>query len=150
MDRNDFQAALAKKLRKQTSLLTDEEVAFAARMTLKMLKESFGDNPYFNAQSMERIIRWSSLRARCEREREKRSLSLKDVSERLKIPQYRLRAIESGKLAAFEPEMAREYFRFLGIDRWIDRWRRANRDLAKYAGLGPLAERSRKRRSRQE
>ena len=148
MDRNDFQAALAKKLRKQTSLLTDEEVAFATRMTFKMLRESFGDNPYFNAQSMERIIRWSSLRARCEREREKRSLSLKDVSERLKIPQYRLRAIESGKLAAFEPEMAREYFQFLGIDRWIDRWRRANRDLADLTGLDSPSKERRKRRSR--
>ncbi|MFA4836988.1 MAG: helix-turn-helix domain-containing protein [Dehalococcoidia bacterium] len=149
MDRNGFQAALAKKLRKQTSLLTDEEVAFVTRRTLKMLRESFGDNPYFDAQSMGRIIRWSSLRARCEREREKRNLSLKDASVRLKIPQYRLRAIESGELAAFEPEMAREYFQFLGIDRWIDRWRRANRDLADLAWFDSSSKERRKRRSSQ-
>ena len=71
MDSNDFQAVLAKKLRRKTSLLTDEEVVFVTSMTLKMLEDSFGDNPHFDVQSMERIVRWSSLRARCEREREK-------------------------------------------------------------------------------
>ena len=135
MDSSDFQAVLTKKLRRQTSMLTDEEVAFVTSMTLKMLKESFGDNPYFNAQSMERIVRWSSLRARCEREREKLGLSLKDASVRLKMPQYRLRAIECGDLGTFEPAMAREYFHFLGIERWVARWRKANRELAERAGF---------------
>lgn len=134
MDKNDIQAVL-KKLRRKTSILTDDEIAFATKMTLEMLEDSFGDNPYFETQSIERIIRWSSLRTRCEREREKRGLSLKDVSMQLKIPQYRLRAIEYGELGTFEPAMARKYFRFLGIERWVARWRKANRELAERAGL---------------
>lgn len=131
----DLQAALARKLRNQTGIFTDEEVAFLTSMVLNTLKDSFGDNPHFAPQSTEKIIRWSSLRARCEREREKRGLSLKDVSARLKIPQYKLKAIEYGELETFEPVMAKNYFHFLGIERWVARWRRANRELAEQAGL---------------
>lgn len=145
MSNTEFAIKLTKKLRKRTSLLTDEEVAFAVRMTLKLLRESFGDYPSFNDQSMERIVRWNSLRAKCELEREKRGLSLKDVSVRLKIPQYRLKAIECGDFAAFKPELAREYFHFLGIDNWINRWRRVNRELSVQVGLFPRANRSLKR-----
>jgi hypothetical protein len=134
MDKNEIQAVL-KKLRRKTSLLKDEEVAFITKMTLELLEDSFGDNPHFEARSMERIVRWLSLRTRCEREREKRGLSLKDASMQLKIPQYRIRAIEYGKLGTFEPEMARKYFRFLGIERWVARWRKANRELAELAGI---------------
>ena len=134
MDKNDIEAVL-KKLRRKTSLLKDEEVAFITKMTLELLEDSFGDNPHFEAQSMERIVRWSSLRTRCEREREKRGLSLKDASMQLKIPQYRLRAIECGELRTFEPAMARKYFRFLGIESWVARWRKANLELAGLAGI---------------
>ena len=148
MDSNDIQAALAKKLRRQTSILTDEEVTFITNMTLNMLEDSFGDNPHFNTQSMERIVRWSSLRARCEREREKQGLSLKDASVRLKIPQYRLRAIECGELGTFEPAMAREYFRFLGIERWVAGWRKANHELAERAGFSSLTTERRERGKR--
>jgi hypothetical protein len=144
MDMTDFQATLVRKLRRQTSILSDAEVALLTSIAVKRLEESFGDNPYCNAQSMEDIIRWSALRARCEQERKKRGLSLKDVSLRLKIPQYRLRAIEYGELAAFQPEMAREYFGFLGIEHWVARWRKANREMAERAGLTPLTAERRK------
>lgn len=51
------------------------------------------------------------------------------------IPQYRLRAIESGQLSAIRPDLARRYFRTLGIEDWVTRWCRANRELAARAGL---------------
>jgi hypothetical protein len=51
------------------------------------------------------------------------------------IPQYRLRAIEGGHLSALRPDLARRYFRVLGIEEWVKRWCQANRELATRAGL---------------
>lgn len=51
------------------------------------------------------------------------------------IPQYRLRAIESGRLSEIRPTLAQRYFRILGIEDWVMRWCRANRNLAIRAGL---------------
>ena len=51
------------------------------------------------------------------------------------IPQYRLRAIESGLIEGFRPELARRYFRVLRIEDWVARWCRANRGLATRVGL---------------
>ncbi len=135
MDKNDIQASIKKKLRRKTSLLTDEEVDFVTGMMLEVFDDSFGENPFITAESIEKTVRWSPLRVRCEREREKSGLSLKDAAKQLKIPQYRLKAIENGELRSFDPEMARKYFRFLGIERWVARWRKANRELAERAGF---------------
>jgi DNA-binding transcriptional regulator YiaG len=135
MSKKSFEALLAAKVRRHTSILNDEEVAFLTKMALRTLRNSFGDNPCFDSQSMERIIRWSSLSAKCEEAREKLGLSLRDVSRRLKIPQYRLRAIESGESGAFQPELADGYFLFLGIQGWVARWKRANRQLADSVGF---------------
>jgi len=41
------------------------------------------------------------------------------------IPQYRLRAIESGHLSEIRPALADRYFRVLGIEDWVTRWCRA-------------------------
>jgi hypothetical protein len=52
------------------------------------------------------------------------------------IPQYRIRAIEDGHLARVRAGLARRYyFRVLGVESWVERWIRANRELAGRAGL---------------
>ena len=53
----------------------------------------------------------------------------------LGIPQYRLRAIDCGHLREIRPDLARRYFHFLGIEAWVARWCRANRELARHVGL---------------
>ena len=51
------------------------------------------------------------------------------------IPQYRLRAVESGHLSEIRPDLAYRYFRILKIEDWVTRWCQANRELAARAGL---------------
>jgi len=133
-------AALIRKVRRKTSILSDEEVAVAARAVREMLRASLGNavDMYLGGQRSEDIVRWSSLMARCEEERNRRGLSIRGVSLRLGIPQYRLRAIESGGLDGFAPEMAHRYFEFLRIEAWLKRWRKANRELAERARLFPM------------
>jgi hypothetical protein len=81
----------------------------------------------------EDTIRWHALGARCAEARGARGI--REVSVALAIPQYRLRAIERGHLREIRPDLARRYFHFLGIEAWVARWCRANRELARRAGL---------------
>lgn len=53
----------------------------------------------------------------------------------LKVPRYRLEAVEAGRLGELTPEIAHRYFIFLGIESWVKRWLRANPGLARRAGL---------------
>jgi hypothetical protein len=55
----------------------------------------------------------------------------------LKVPRYRLAAIEAGTRGELKPEIARRYFRFLGIEPWVRRWSRANLQLARRVGIVP-------------
>jgi hypothetical protein len=91
-------------------------------------------------------VRWGSLQARCEEEREKRGLSLKAVSLDLNIPQYRIQAIEKGSLRYVRPDFAHRYFRYLQIESWVTRWARMNVSLARRAGLTPFPKRTKENR----
>jgi hypothetical protein len=140
-------ARLAKKLRRKTSILTDDEVEVAAHHVRRLLGEVVGSELDFSSNRTEDTVRWSSLRARCEQERQKRKLGFKEISSQLKIPQYRLRSVEDGRLGEFNPDIAHEYFKFLGIEPWVKRWARANGDLAKRTGIIPFPGSRRKRPS---
>ncbi len=82
-------------------------------------------------------MRWSSLKERCEQARAARGMSLREAALALKVPMYRLAAVEAGTLGELKPDVARQYFRFLGIEPWVRRWSRANRGLAKRTGIAP-------------
>jgi hypothetical protein len=138
MDDTKKTEALARKCRKRTSILNDEEVEFL----MNEISLALGEKTMGVVRSLGLVpsdgVRWGSLQARCEEERERRGLSLKDVSRELKIPQYRLRAIEGGRLKELRPNLAHRYFRYLGIDSWVRRWSRANDELARRSGIKPF------------
>ena len=90
-----------------------------------------GDESYLNRS--EDTIRWHALGARCAEARGARGI--REVSVAVGIPQYRIRAIERGHLREIRPDLARRYFHFLGIEAWVARWCRANRELARRIGL---------------
>jgi hypothetical protein len=86
-------------------------------------------------------------RVRCAQARGTRGI--RDIAVATGIPQYRLRAIETGRLTEFRLGLAGRYFRFLGIETWIAQWCRANRELATRVGLldaGPRDRRARQPR----
>ena len=137
--------ALATKLHKRTSILTDDEVALVTQEISRALGPESSEIIKSCGLVMSDTVRWGSLRARCEEEREKRGLSLKDISSDLKIPQYRLRAIEQGTLREMKAELAHRYFRYLGIESWVKRWARGNAELARRSGITPFPRRLRSR-----
>jgi hypothetical protein len=137
---------LEKKLAADPSaILNPAEIRVLDRELQRLLVSSF---PGLSANILARsadTIRWQTVGARCAQARGARGI--RDVSGALGIPQYRLRAIEGGRLSEFRVDLARRYFHFLGIEPWVTAWCRANRELASRVGL--LDPRPREPRTRQ-
>jgi transcriptional regulator with XRE-family HTH domain len=128
---------LVRKLKRNpTAILLDDEIAILMREALEMMPElsllAESTGTFF-----EDGFRWSSLGARCKQARAERGISIKDAAARLKIPQYRVAAVEEGRLRELVSDLAWKYFDFLGVDPWVKKWIRANRELASRAGLAP-------------
>ena len=75
--------------------------------------------------------RWDALGMRCRQPHGARSI--REVS--IRIPQCRLRAVESGLLSEVRTDVARRYSHFLGIEEWVAEWCRSNRELALRVGF---------------
>jgi hypothetical protein len=133
MKRTPALVRLEKKLASDScAMLNTSEIRLLDREVRRLLIASFpGVETYLDGS--EDTIRWHALGARCAQARGARGI--RDVSVALGIPQYRLRAIERGHLREIRPDLARRYFHFLGIEAWLARWCRANRDFARRVGL---------------
>lgn len=127
---------LARKLeRNRAALLTDAEVSLLAEEVRKAFAASFPLAPAQAVHDTERLIRWQPLGERCRQARGERGWGFRDASVVTQIPQYRIRGIENGRLSLVRADLARRYFRALGIESWVARWIRANRELAEHVGL---------------
>jgi hypothetical protein len=130
---------LERKLqRDRTALLGKVEVSLLAAEVRAAFAASFPHVAIEMAGNVEDLVRWRPLGARCGEARAGRGWSYKDASAATGIPEYRIKAIEEGRLREVKPELARRYFGALGIDDWVARWARANRELAARV-LGLLA-----------
>jgi hypothetical protein len=75
---------------------------------------------------MERSIRFMAVSSRTKARREALGLTLKQAAGILKVPQYRLKAIEEGRQQEILPEVLEAYLRLLGLKPWFGQWRKAN------------------------
>ena len=136
MQKNETLTEVVRKLRRnKATILSDEEVDLLARAMRAVLGPAFAEIPRHLTVRVDDIVRWASLTARCEQARAERGISIKDVALALRLPQYRLKAVEAGTLREIKGEVALQYFRFLGMERWVKRWARANRELAVRVGI---------------
>ena len=120
---------LERKLaRDRRAILSAADVHLLDSELRRALVASFPDLPAEALERSEDTIRWYALGQRCQEARGARGL--RDVSAGSGIPLYRLRAVENGLLSEIRADLARRYFSFLGIEDWVARWCRANKDLA--------------------
>lgn len=133
MKRTPALVRLEKKLASDPCAILDTaEIRLLDREVRRALIASFpGVEAYLDRS--EDTIRWHALGARCAEARGARGI--REVSVVLGIPQYRLRAIERGHIREIRPDLAHRYFHFLGVEAWVSRWCRANRELARRVGF---------------
>lgn len=75
------------------------------------------------------MIRFLYIASLCRNRREEMGLSLKEVSQRLKIPQYRLRAAEDSAIRQITRASLNAYVQFLGLVDQFAHWRHENGDV---------------------
>jgi hypothetical protein len=77
------------------------------------------------------VVRFFAVTSRCIATREKAGLTLQDVAKRLRVPQYRIRDIESGHLNRIAPVVFRKHIELLELTAWYREWSASNPELAK-------------------
>ena len=120
----------------ETRILSEEAVGQTTKALRKLLRAEFPGMPPEFLSSAEDTVRMQSLRSRFRQARESRDLTVKEVSARLKVPQYRLKAVEEGRLSEIDSTVFEKYSDFLGLDQWVRQWIESNRKLAKNLGIG--------------
>jgi len=113
-----------------TTILSDQE----ARDTVQGIRVLFGEQFVSMADSygasLEDAVRFGPLARRCEQKRTVLGRSAKQVAADLRIPQYRLKAIEARTLYEVDPKILVAYISYLGLQRWSARWKGANPEIA--------------------
>ena len=120
----------------KTTILTDAQVR---RLTRDIIRTAFTPGTVAYMQQLgvnfEDSIRLISLQAKCEEAREGLGLTIKEVAVRLKAPQYRIKAIEEGRLKQMLPDVLMKYINFLELEDWFRQWAEANPKLAEKLGV---------------
>jgi transcriptional regulator with XRE-family HTH domain len=88
------------------------------------------------------VVRFLAVKSRCVAAREKAGLTLQDVAKQLRVPQYRIRDIESGHLNRITPSLLREYIELLGLTAWYEEWSLSNPELVRWLEGGISGSRS--------
>ena len=120
----------------ETRILSEEEVAQITKALRKILREEFPSLQPGLLSSVEDTVRMQSLRSRFRQARESMNLTFKEVATRLKVPQYRLKAVEEGSLSEIDRTVFTKYSDFLRLEQWVSQWVESNRKLAAKLGIG--------------
>jgi len=115
---------------KATTILVPEQIAAVKEGIERLLGPTVVSAFRDYRLDTEGMLRFMSVGAKLRELREMKALELKGVAAHLRIPQYRLREIESSSVNNVVGEIVLRYARFLGAGRWLRRWCSMNPSLA--------------------
>ena len=118
-------------------ILLEDEIRLISQRLREVMGQPFIDLPEQYGLNFEDNLRFQTVTVRLWEAREDRGKSLKDAAATLKVPQYRHRDIEDGRLKNFLRDVLIDYVGFLKLKRWFGRWKGANPGLAAQFGLRP-------------
>jgi hypothetical protein len=75
------------------------------------------------------MLRFQIVSEMCRSQREKKGLNLKQVALSLKVPQYRLKYIESSSVKYISVDILKNYIDYLGLRKWFNLWKKHNLDV---------------------
>ena len=104
-----------------------------ADLVVERMRETLGfdisdmlDNLNINPSQ---IVRLRYIADLCRSTREQKNLSLKEVSSVVKIPQYRLKAIEECSISEMFLDDLEKYIKFLDLEDIFNSWTKENQDV---------------------
>jgi len=75
------------------------------------------------------MIRFQMVSGMCRSEREKKGFTFKQISLNLKVPQYRLKDVESSSVTNIDADILEDYINYLGLRKWFNSWKKHNMDV---------------------
>jgi hypothetical protein len=121
-----------------SKLLSEREVNQLARLLRDCVRRELPTLTQFDLRKAHHLVRIHPLSTRCREARERMGLSVKVAAAQAGAPQYRLKAIESGRQSEFNADVFVRYARLLAIEDWVSRWMELNPRLARDLGLVPF------------
>jgi len=79
--------------------------------------------------NMHHLVRFMPVAKYCQKKREALNLSLKEIGLKLKVPKYKLKAIEETSLHEIKHEILIQYIKFLNIEKEFELWAQENQDI---------------------
>ena len=119
----------------ESKILNDEEIKAIVFLAQKTFGRTFFDKTGEFDFSFENMLRFRAVSARCRDARIRLGLSIKETALKLKVPQYRIKAIENASVREIVPDALLKYVAFLGLEKWFHRWITANQALASKIGI---------------
>ena len=120
---------------KATTILAPEQIAAVKEGIERLLGSTVVSAFRDYRLDTEGTLRFMSVGAKLRGLRDMKGLELKEIAAHLRVPQYRLREIESSSIRNISGELVSEYAAFLGAERWLKRWSSMNLSLAERLGL---------------
>lgn len=121
------------KITSKTQILDNDQVKEMSRHLRGIFPQ--GADQVLSNGLIDSTVRMLSISQTFKEVRERTGKTIKETAKELNVPQYRLRAIETGKVKEILPEILRGYSKFLGIDEWCLQWAKKNKSLAIKFGM---------------
>lgn len=113
-------------------ILTDAQV----KLICKEMERAFGlalpEQTKGHSLDMEWTVRFMAVSSRIKERRGALGLSIQKIARLLKVPQYRLKAIEAGHRREILPEVLDAYLDLLRLKPWFGKWRKANPGMKRF------------------
>lgn len=126
-----MKSTLEKKTRDlMRKILSEDEVRRLTCGLRNFIGPVLGELSEHYGLDFEASVRFGAVAHRLREAREARGMDLKSAARAVRVPQYRLRYIEQSSLKHLRGSDLHAYIDFLGLNRWFQRWRKANPELA--------------------
>jgi len=102
---------------------------FESMPALGVAMEKYGINPKF-------MIRFQPISKLCQKTREAKNLTIKQVAMQLNVPQYRLKDIEAASVEKIVFDVLEKYVDLLGLKDFFSGWAEKNKDIHQHIKSG--------------
>lgn len=115
--------------RLRRGILTEVEIEFLAQeiaRTMGPMGPGWAKLLNPRSEALRNHFRYASVAQRCRDARAERGLSVRETAAALKLPQYKIKAIEAGDFREFRLAQLQQYVNYFGFSAWLRRWCKAN------------------------
>ena len=111
-------------------ILSEDEIRTLATCLLDTLPQPLRDQLQLHGIDAEEHVRFMAVARSLAERRRAAGLDIRTLARQLKVPQYRLRDIEAGRIKQIVLKVLIAYIDEMELTHWFGRWKEANPVLA--------------------